>query len=53
MKALNKRDGVIQARASTAERMKADELMARMHLSSYGQLVRQLIEEKASALGVG
>lgn len=53
MNATTKRDGIIQARASTAERMKAEQLMARMHLSSYGQLVRQLIEEKASALGVG
>ena len=50
---LNKRDGLIAARASTEDRMLADELLSRMQLRSYGQLVRVLINEKAQQLGVG
>ena len=50
--ALSKRDNLIAARASTEERLRADRLMTRLNLSSYGQLVRQLLEEKARALGV-
>lgn len=49
---LNKRDNLIAARASTEERLRADKLMNRLNLSSYGQLVRQLLEEKARQLGV-
>lgn len=49
---LSKRDNLIAARASTEERLRADKLMSRLNLSSYGQLVRQLLEEKAAALGV-
>ena len=49
---LSKRDGLIAARASTEERMRADKLMTRLNLSSHGALVRQLLAEKASELGV-
>ena len=47
-----KRDNLIAARTSTEERLRADKLMTQMNLSSYGQLVRQLLKEKAQALGV-
>ena len=49
---LDKRDNLIAARASTEERMHADKLMSRLNLSSHGQLVRQLLEEKAKVLGM-
>ena len=50
---LSKRDGLISARASTEERMRADKLMSRLNLSSHGALVRQLLAEKAAEMGVG
>ena len=50
---LSKRDGLIAARASTEERMRADKLMSRLNLSSHGALVRQLLAEKAAEMGVG
>jgi len=46
---LDKRDGLIAARASTEERLRADKLMSKLNLSSHSQLVRQLPEEKAKA----
>ena len=49
---LDKRDGLIAARASTEERLRADKLMSKLNLSSHGQLVRQLLEETAKALGM-
>lgn len=50
---LSKRDGLIAARASTEERIRADKLMSRLNLSSHGALVRQLLAEKAAEMGVG
>lgn len=49
---VRKRDNMISARASTEERLRADQLMKQLNLSSHGQLVRQLLQEKASELGV-
>jgi hypothetical protein len=49
---LSRRDNVISLRASTEERMRAEQLMQQLNLSSHGALVRQLIQEKAQALGV-
>ena len=49
---MNERSGFISARASTAERIKAEKIMSRLNLSSHGALVRQLIAEKADELGV-
>ena len=49
---IERRDGLIAARASTEERMRADRLMQQLKLSSYGQLVRQLLDEKANEMGV-
>ena len=49
---IDRRDGLIAARTSTEERMRADRLMQQLKLDSYGQLVRQLLKEKASQLGV-
>lgn len=43
---------MIAARASTEERLRTGRLMMRLNLNTYGQLVRQLPEEKAAALGV-
>ena len=49
---LTERTSFISARASTAERMKAEQVMHKLNLTSHGALVRQLIAEKASELGV-
>jgi len=49
---LSKRNNLLAACASREERLRADKLMTRLNLSSYGQLVRQLLEEVAEALGV-
>jgi len=49
---LDKRIGLIAARASTEERLHADKLKRKLNLGSHGQLVRQLLEEKAEALGM-
>ena len=49
---MEKRTAFITARASSRERMRAEEIMAKMNLSSHAALVRQLIEEKACELGV-
>ena len=49
---MNERSGFISARASTEERLKAEKIMSKLNLSSHGALVRQLIAEKASELGV-
>ena len=38
---LNERSGFISSRASTEERMKAENIMSKLNLSSYGALVRQ------------
>ncbi len=46
------RNNFISARASTEERMKAEKIMSKLNLSSHGALVRQLIAEKATELGV-
>lgn len=50
---LTKRDQLIAARASTEDRLRADQLMTRLNLSSHGALVRQLLAEKAAEMGVG
>lgn len=42
----------ISARASTEERLKAEKIMSKLNLSSYGALVHQLIAEKATELRV-
>ena len=47
------RTEVIRARASTKERMVAEQVAAELGLANSAQLVRHLINEKAAALGVG
>ena len=47
------RTEIIRARASTQERMIADQLARHLGLSNQAQLVRSLINEKALELGVG
>ena len=47
------RTEVIRARASTKERMVAEQLAVELGLSNQSQLVRRLINEKALELGVG
>ncbi|WP_170952888.1 hypothetical protein [Synechococcus sp. UW179B] len=49
---LSERSSFISERASTEERLKAEKIMSKLNLSSHGALVRQLIAEKASELGV-
>lgn len=46
------RTEVIRARASTEERMVAEQLARHLGLSNQAQLVRSLISEKALELGV-
>ena len=46
------RTEVIRARASTEERLIAEQLANRLGLSTQAQLVRSLINEKAEELGV-
>lgn len=53
MKAAELRTEVIRARASTKERMVADQVAAQLGLANQSQLVRCLINEKALELGVG
>ena len=47
------RTEIIRARASTKERMVAEQVAAELGLSNPSQLVRCLISEKALELGVG
>ncbi len=47
------RTEIIRARASTKERMVAEQVAAQLGLANSSQLVRCLINEKASELGVG
>ena len=49
---MEQRTAFITARASSRERMRAEEIMTKMNLSSHAALVRQLIEDKAHELGV-
>jgi len=49
---MEQRTAFITARASSAERMRAEAIMTKMNLSSQAALVRQLIEDKALELGV-
>ena len=49
---LDQRTNFITTRASSRERMRAEEIMTKLNLSSHAALVRQLIEEKACELGV-
>lgn len=50
---LSKRTGYIGARASTKDRLVADELMTQLKLKSTSQLIRYLMNEKAQELSIG
>jgi len=49
---VDRRDNLITFRASTEERQRAEALKSLMQLSSTSQVFRQLLEEKATQLGV-
>ena len=42
----------VSFRASTDDRQRADQLKEQLNVSSVSALVRQLMEEKAAALGI-
>jgi hypothetical protein len=46
------KDGWISARATTAERMLADQLKVELGIKSYSGLVRTLITNQAKALNI-
>lgn len=48
----NRRDNLISFRASTEDRLKAEELKDAMKLTSTSAMFRQLLEDKAKELGV-
>jgi hypothetical protein len=52
MNATELRTEVIRARASTRERLVAEQVAAQLGLANQAQLVRCLINEKATELGV-
>ena len=45
-------DNWVSFRASTNDRQRADQLKQQLKVSSVSALVRQLMEEKAQALGI-
>lgn len=45
-------DNWINFRATTDDRLRADQLKQQLNVSSVSALVRQLMEEKAQALGI-
>lgn len=51
-KPLAERDSWISCRATTAERMLAEQLQNKLNLKNQSELVRHLLNAKAEALGI-